>query len=264
MSNKKVRKKMVEINKIKIDFSKVNAVPYCEGDIAGLRSVAHMIPAGSSVEFPADCGYYHIIVKTIGEAVFTTNGKDYSDNGKLSFVPAPDKSLIVRAVTDTFMMEFCFDTKPEDAEDLKSFGTEFPVFVPYQQSIQYIDPNKSEKTISRMMIPHKIIPRFTMGSVESYGYDMVRPHAHPMLDQLFYSFPENKMDLLIDGVRYPMGNNEIMHIPLGSNHGVEVTGDDHLHYMWIDVMPDQEAGLKRLDFSHRPTGLNRDFENERK
>ncbi|MGM9682345.1 MAG: AraC family ligand binding domain-containing protein [Eubacteriales bacterium] len=254
---------MVEINKIKIDFSNVSAAPYCDGDISGLHPRAYMIPAGNSVEFPAECGYYHIIVKTLGQAVFTTDGKDYSCEERLSFVPAPDKSLTVRAVTDTFMMEFRFDTKPEDAEDLKNFGTEFPVFVPYQQSIQYLDPHKSQKTISRMMIPHKIIPRFTMGSVESFGYDIVNPHAHPMLDQLFYSFPENKMDLLIDGERYPMGSNEIMHIPLGSNHGVEVTGEDHLHYMWIDVMPDQAAGLKRLESSHKPTGLNRAFESER-
>ena len=114
------------------------------------------------------------------------------------------------------------------------------------------------------MIPHEIIPRFTIGSVESYGYDLVRPHAHPMLDQFFFSFPENDMEVIIDDEKYNMKGNVIMHIPLGYNHGVEVTGDRHMHYMWIDFMPDKEAGLKRLNFSHRPTGTVRDFANEDK
>ena len=115
-----------------------------------------------------------------------------------------------------------------------------------------------------MTIPHRVIPRFAIGSVENYGPDIVRPHAHPMLDQFFFSFPENDMDVIIDDEKYNMKGNVIMHIPLGSNHGVEVTGDRHMHYMWVDFMPDKEAGLKRLNFSHRPTGTVRDFANEDK
>ena len=122
-----------------------------------------------------------------------------------------------------------------------------------------LDPYKSQKTISRMMIPHEILPQFSMGSVETWGDDLVKPHTHPMLDQLFFNFPENDMDVLIDGTAYPMGGDMILHIPLGSDHGVNVDGNRHLHYMWIDVMPDQEKGLGRLNRTHKPTGLNRSF-----
>ena len=63
----------------------------------------------------------------------------------------------------------------------------------------------------------------------------------------------------LDGTAYPMGGDMILHIPLGSDHGVKVDGNRHLHYMWIDVMPDQAKGLERLNRTHKPTGLNRSF-----
>ena len=152
----------------------------------------------------------------------------------------------------------------EDKKLLEEYKTEFPVVQDYAASIQYVDPNKSEKTISRMMIPHKIIPRFAIGSVESYGYDYVKPHSHPMLDQFFFSFPENNMYVIINGEKFPMEGNMILHIPLGADHGVEVTGSSHMHYMWIDFLPDNEAGLKRLDDRHKPTGTMRNLEKEDK
>ena len=72
------------------------------------------------------------------------------------------------------------------------------------------------------------------------------------------------MLLIINGEKIPMAGNEIVHIPLGADHGVEVTGTDHMHYMWIDFLPDNEAGLKRLDERHKPTGTVRDLEKEDK
>ena len=257
------------MSEVKIEYVDVakggtESIELCKGEINGARPVHHKIEAGESLEFAAGAGYYHILILLDGSTVYTTDGKAYAFDGRTTFVPAPDKSLTVLAKTTTRILEIQWDEEEGDAADLVEYKTVFPVIVPYQESIQYIDPNKSEKTISRMMIPHEIIPRFTIGSVESYGYDLVRPHAHPMLDQFFYSFAENDMEVIIDGEKYNMKGDGIMHIPLGSNHGVEVTGDRHMHYMWVDFMPDKEAGLKRLNFSHRPTGTVRDFANEDK
>jgi quercetin dioxygenase-like cupin family protein len=240
------------------------SVELCKGEINGARPVHHKIVSGDSMSFGAGVGYYHILILLEGEAVYATNGKEYHFSERTTFVSDPKKDLSVSALKDTRILEIQWDEEDGDEADLKEYKTVFPVVVPYQDSIQYIDPNKSEKTISRMMIPHEIIPRFTIGSVESYGYDLVRPHAHPMLDQFFYSFAENDMEVIIDGGKYNMKGDEIIHIPLGSNHGAEVTGDRHMHYMWVDFMPDKEAGLKRLNFSHRPTGTVRDFANEDK
>ncbi len=254
----------VVLEQIDVTRKEDRVVELCKGDIVGARPFHYTLAEGSSYEFKANAGYYHILVLVDGTAEFSTDGKDFTFDTRVSFVPAPDKALVVKAKTCVQLLEVQWDIFPEDEEDIKAYKTEFPVAIPYQESIQYIDPNKSEKTISRMMIPHEIIPRFTMGSVESYGYDLVRPHAHPMLDQFFFSFPENDMDVIIDDEKINMKGNVILHIPLGSNHGAEVTGSNHMHYMWIDFMPDKEAGLKRLNFSHRPTGTVRDFENEDK
>ena len=254
----------VKIEYVDVETKGTRSVELCRGEINGARPVHHKIDAGDSMEFSANVGYYHILILIEGTAVYETDGKEYRFDGRTTFVSAPDKSLTVKAETNTEILEIQWDVQEGDDADLIEYKTVFPVVVPYQESIQYIDPNKSEKTISRMMIPHEIIPRFTIGSVESYGYDLVRPHAHPMLDQFFYSFPENDMEVIIDDEKYNMKGNGIMHIPLGSNHGVEVTGPRHMHYMWVDFMPDKEAGLKRLNFSHRPTGTVRDFANEDK
>lgn len=254
----------VEFQYVNVNKEGTHSVELCEGEINGARPVHHKIAAGDSMTFGANAGYYHILILLEGNAVFTTDGKEYSIEGRTTFVADPKKELVVNAKADTRILEIQWDEQEGDAKDLEEYKTVFPVVVPYQESIQYIDPNKSEKTISRMMIPHEIIPRFTIGSVESYGYDLVRPHAHPMLDQFFYSFAECDMDVIIDEGKYNMKGDAIIHIPLGSNHGAEVTGDRHMHYMWVDFMPDKEAGLKRLNFSHRPTGTVRDFANEDK
>lgn len=249
---------MVKIEKILTKAPGVSATGYLENEIAGLHPLAWTAEAGQTLSFNP-CGYYHILVLVTGKAVFESDGSTFTSDGKCTYVPAPDKALTVRAETDIYLMEFAFDKKETDTADIVKFGTKFPLAIPYQDSIQYIDPYKSQKTISRMMLPHEILPRFSMGSVETWGDDLVKPHTHPMLDQLFFSFPENDMDVLIDGSAYPMGGDMILHIPLGSDHGVKVDGSRHLHYMWIDVMPDQAKGLERLNRTHKPTGLNRSF-----
>ena len=254
----------VKLEVIDVSNRENRSLELCKGDIPGARPIHHTVMAGSSVDFAPNTGYYHILILVEGEADFLCAGETYRYDRRVSFVPAADQPLTVTALTDVQILEIQWDIFPEDAAMLEEYKTQFPVKVLYQDSIQYIDPNKSEKTISRMMIPQRIIPRFSMGSVESYGYDLVRPHTHPMLDQFFFSFPENDMLLVIDDERIPMKGNIITHIPLGSNHGAEVVDDNHMHYMWIDFMPDNELALKRLDFSHRPTGQWRDFAKERK
>ena len=249
-----------------VDVSRQEAasVELCKGEIPGARPVHHTIPKGQIKTFTGKCGYYHIIILIQGCADFVTSGRTDTYDTRLTYVPDSNENLTITAKTDVQLLEIQWDIFPEDAKMLSEYQTKFPVCVPYQDSIQYVDRNKSPKTISRMMIPQRVIPRFSLGSVESYGYDLVKPHSHPMLDQFFFSFPENDMDVLIDGAHIPMGGNMILHIPLGADHGVEVTGNRHMHYMWIDFMPDNELALKRLDSSHIPTGTVRSFDAEEK
>ena len=257
-------KTRVAMEKIDVTKKGNTETELCHGEIAGTRVVYYTVEAGSNRLFSGNAGFYRILVLIQGDCDFVTDGKTYNYSDRVTIVPAPDKDLTVNAKSDTVVLEIQWDEAPEDKDMLVEYKTEFPVIQLYSTSIQYVDPNKSEKTISRMMIPHKIIPRFAIGSVESYGYDYVKPHSHPMLDQFFFSFPENDMDVLINGEPINMLGNVIIHIPLGADHGVEVVEGKHMHYMWIDFLPDNELGLKRLDERHKVTGTMRSFDNENK
>ena len=249
-----------------IDVSNVKSrsLVMCDGEIPGATSIHVTVAQGDAFLLKADEKHYNIFILIEGNCFVNFSDKEMAFSERVTFVPAPEKDMTITAHTDVQLVQIVWDITSQDIELRAEYQTEFPVVEPYATSIQYVDPNKSEKTISRMMIPHKIIPRFAIGSVESYGYDLVRPHSHPMLDQFFFSFPENQMDVIINGEYIPMAGNEIMHIPLGADHGVEVRGNDHMHYMWIDFLPDNAEGLKRLDASHKPTGTVRDLEKEDK
>ena len=242
----------------------MRTLPMCTGEIPGASPYHITIPAGEVYRLPTDTAHYNIFILVEGQCGMESDGTHADFAERVTFVPAPEAEMTLTAVTDVQLVRIAWDITGIDVALRAEYGTKFPLIVPYATAIQYVDPNKSPKTISRMMIPHKMIPRFAIGSVESYGYDYVKPHSHPMLDQFFFSFPENKMNLIINGEFIPMGGNEIVHIPLGAEHGVEVTGIDHLHYMWIDFLPDNDAGIKRLDERHKPTGTMRDLEKEDK
>lgn len=254
----------VVMEKIDLSMRGNNEIELMKGEIANTRVFYYTIEAGSSKTFAANEGYYHILVLIQGDADLETDGKKYNYSERVTIVPSPEKESVIAVNTDAAVLEIRWNIADEDKALLEEYQTQFPVIKPYAASIQYVDPNKSEKTISRMMIPHRIIPRFAIGSVESYGYDYVKPHSHPMLDQFFFSFPENDMNVLINGEPIHMLGNEIIHIPLGADHGVEVTEDKHMHYMWIDFLPDNESGLKRLDDRHKVTGTMRSFDEEGK
>ncbi len=252
------------VEKIDTTVNEMRSLSMMAGEIPGASPNHITIPAGKTFTLAADPAHFHIFILIEGECTMVSGSVTTEFTERVTFVPAPEAVTTLTAKTNTQLLEILWDITDEDIKLRADYGTAFPHIQPYATSIQYVDRNKSPKTISRMMIPHKIIPRFSIGSVESYGYDLVKPHSHPMLDQFFFSFPENQMDLIINGEKIPMGGNEIVHIPLGADHGVEVTGTDHMHYMWIDFMPDNKAGLDRLESSHKPTGTVRDLEKEDK
>ncbi len=254
----------VQIFSLEADQSVTASRVLCEGMIQGATPINHTVKAGDTLVLEP-CGAYHILVLVAGRVIFRTAGKDYTWEERVTFVPALDQRCEIIAETGAQLLEIRWIMIESDYKLIEEYkdNTQWPYQQPYRTSIQYRDRNKSDKTISRIMLEQRHIPRFAMGSVESYGPDFVKSHDHPMLDQFFVSFPENDMFLLIDYEPYRMMGNEITHIPLGSNHGVDVTEKKHLHYMWIDFMVD-DTSMKRLDTSHIPTGVMRDFTDEQK
>jgi hypothetical protein len=70
---------------------------------------------------------------------------------------------------------------------------------------------------------------------ETTGPDQVAKHTHPMLEQLFLGLPGNDVSVMADSYETMFGENELLHIPLGSNHGVKVENGKTLHYIWVDL-----------------------------
>lgn len=229
------------------------------GLIPGATPFHHTVLAASSLVLEPG-KFHHILILISGDVEFVTDGNSYIFHERVSFVGNPKLPVEIKAITDCQLLEIRWDWKEGDDELAAEYKTQFPHIQIYRNAKQYTDRNKSQKTINRVMIEQRNIPRFCCGSVETYGVDAVKSHDHPMLDQYFFSFPENSMDVLIDFEPYHMNGNELLYIPLGSMHGVDVREGEHCHYMWIDFYPDNELALKRLDSSHIDTGKHVEFD----
>lgn len=228
------------------------------GCIPGATPYQHAVLAGSSLVLEPFNGH-HILILVGGDVEFVTDGNSYIFHERVSFVPNPKLSVEIKAITDVHLLEIRWDQKEGDDELAAEYKTQFPHIQIYRNAKQYRDRNKSEKTISRVIIEQRNIPRFCCGSVETYGIDSIKSHDHPMLDQYFFSFTENEMDVLIDFEPIRMKGNELLYIPLGAMHGVDVAEGQHCHYIWIDFYPDNDLALKRLDSSHIDTGKHVEF-----
>lgn len=221
-----------------------------QGEIKGADILSYRLSQGENVFFSPrnDCVRIFILIE--GGVEFLTDGGTFFFKERTFFVPDPEKGLSVRAAGNPHFLELRWDVSEKDSSVMKSFSPRAPLVQPYAASPLYDDDTKSRKTLSRSIILQHVLPRICIGSVETEGPDRVDAHVHPHVDQLFYTFPENDMDLLIGGEHHPVGGNTLIHIPLGSSHGVEVAEGRRLHYIWIDFVIDDE-GFRYLDESHR-------------
>lgn len=106
---------------------------------------------------------------------------------------------------------------------------------PYKEAI------KSAKTVSRTILPQDIVPRLAMGTVETTGPDAVDRHRHPMLEQLFVGLRGNDCTVSAGEASVHFPPLSILHVPLGSVHGVEVSEGRKLRYVWIDCFANREG-----------------------
>jgi quercetin dioxygenase-like cupin family protein len=140
----------------------------------------------------------------------------------------------------------------EDLKDLAAHAAKqaAPYVRRFSECPTYGEAIKSAKTTSRTLLPKDVVPRMSIGTVETAGPDRVAPHAHPMLEQFFLGLDGNEIVVHADGEETPLGTYELLHIPLGSSHGAEVAEGKKLHYVWLDFFRDRE-GLKWLE-THQP------------
>lgn len=248
------------IKKFELDASEINrnVIAMLPDEIPGATVYYHSLNKRDEVQFIPSSTFIRVFFLCQGSITFIVKDKEFYYDEKAVFVAKPNQTVDILANDKTLMLEIQWELTDIEMMELVDNDTDFPVTAKYTDAVQYRDPFKSEKTISRAIIPQRIIPRFAMGSVETYGDDLIGQHEHPLLDQFFFSFPENDMILLLDDIEYPMAGNTLLHIPLGSNHGVKVMDNQCAHYIWIDFIFGEE-GNKYLDEVHKETGTKKEF-----
>lgn len=126
-----------------------------------------------------------------------------------------------------------------NTSELESVDKKLPMTIRYSEARTYKEDCKSEKTTSRMILEDGVIPRFALGSVETTGPDKVSEHTHPNVDQFFFSLPNSNSFLTVSEESLPFPEKTVMHIPLGSSHGVRVEDKNIMHYLWCDFYLDE-------------------------
>ena len=123
-----------------------------------------------------------------------------------------------------------------DRAELKKFpeNNAAPYVKRFSECAPYREAIKSPKTVSRTLLPENYVPRMAVGTVETTGPDTVGAHRHPMLEQLFLGLKDNDITVTADDAKANLTPFSILHIPLGSNHGVEVSAGKKLYYVWMD------------------------------
>jgi len=132
----------------------------------------------------------------------------------------------------------------QDQLDLKEFpieNTQKVYYAKFSDCQSYTEPIKSPNTISRTILPNKIIPRIAMGTVQTIGPDKVGAHEHPMLEQLFLGLSKNNCIVYADAAQINFLQHSVLHIPLGSTHSVSVEKDEVLYYVWMDFFLDKKG-----------------------
>ncbi len=226
------------------------------GEIPGASVLAHSLSSGDTLFYPGQQQFIRIFFLCDGSLSFEANSSVSAYSERAYFAAKPQDDITIRSDSPSTLLEIRWQLNESDLADLAEGNIKFPLTGAYKDAMQYRDFFKSETTISRAVIPQTFIPRFAMGTVEMKGDDLVGQHAHPLLDQFFFSFPENDMDLLIDCRICHMGGNTLLHIPLGSNHGVITRGNQKAHYLWIDCTPQdqKDEAVAYLNEVHKPTG----------
>lgn len=157
------------------------------------------------------------------------------------FIPGLKQEFsITGGKENLFYLEIEMVLTIKDLDILNKGQAHFPIYSIYAESRRYIESIKSEKTISRMILAEDIVPRLCIGSVETSGPDDVAAHKHPMLEQLFFGLKGNDVVVTANEAETRFLENDLLHIPLGSRHGVSVESGKALHYIWIDLFHSQE------------------------
>ncbi len=228
------------------------ATQVLQGEIGGLDTIFHAVGPGQTVQLQhsPDQGRVYLFTRGNGGASCGTETHQVAEVALWAPRHATSHS-VTAADTSLHFLELVVDLSATDLAELEQSADKLPLFISYSDCRRYSERIKSAKTISRTLLPEHTFPRLCVGSVETTGDDSVVAHEHPMLEQLFLGLQSNACMVHADDAEFFFGQDVLLHIPLGSRHGVDVQAPDKLHYVWIDLFKNRE-GMQWIVQEHIP------------
>ena len=213
-----------------------------------------LIPSGGEMKLEADEMNARLLLLFDSSCLIKFSDDSILVNEVAVFFHHPKDIVMVKASDENLcVLEMIIPMHTDEYKPLVSSGKS--LLFKYSESPVYNEDIKSEKTVSRTLLPSSIVPRLSIGSVYTIGEDRVAVHEHPMLEQFFLSLTENESTLIIDDRKYSFPSLSLVNIPTGSKHGVTVNEHHILHYLWIDVFFNQEE-MNYLEEHHIPLDHN--------
>jgi hypothetical protein len=229
-------------------WARVSLLP---GVIAGVETTYYVQGTGTKHSVLPRPGRGHVLLFTTGAGEVRVKGRVFEFSEIAAVCALGNPPLVIQTITAPLeYLEILVDVRDDEAATAPLHRAE-PFFICYSQCEGYTETIKSPRTVSRTIVPPKTIPRFCMGSVEAFGPDEVASHSHPMLEQLFFGLPGNACEVTADGEEAPLGGRALLHIPLGSWHGVRVNAGSRMHYIWMDFFRNEED-LAYIQDQHKP------------
>ena len=232
----------IELDKQELPYQKM----ILENEINGIH-VEHLAISGDkSRKEIIQKGKISIYLFFKGKGNVRIDDSNYEILEEAILVPQTKKEFIIQSrKNDTLhFLKVSTILTDQDRKDLKQFpkeNTKQTYFSNFVDCEAYTEAIKSPKTVSRTVLPNKIVPRIAMGTVETTGPDKVDAHEHPMLEQLFLGLARNDVIVYADEAEKDFPAYSVLHIPLGSSHSVEVAENKYMYYMWMDFFRDKEG-----------------------
>jgi hypothetical protein len=235
-----------EFNMQMTENSQIFREDVLNGEIAETQ-IKHVAYAGPIVESVVLAeGYVHMFLFIKGTGILKADTLTFPLESETIAIPSAYKELSFEVgENDTLhYLQFVKKLSPEDLEDLKTFPDENKYdiyFTRFSDCEAYTEKIKSPNTVSRTVLPANILPRVSLGTVETQGPDAVGAHEHAMLDQLFLGLTNNDVTVHADDVSAHFTEYSLLHIPIGSSHWVTVEENKTMYYLWMDFFLSREG-----------------------
>ena len=208
-----------------------------QNEIEGV-SVDYIATKGILIKEKATTEFYNVLLSLGGTASIKVNEHSYEVEGNY-IVKIPYNTPYEINIGEGNEFYFLVIKKQLDEKDKTVISSEQEkhnslYLKSFSECVVYKEEIKSAKTLNRMILPERLVPRVCIGTVETTGPDEVGAHQHPMLEQLFLGLYECSCTCYADSASVNLVENMILHIPLGSTHSVSVDEGKKLSYIWMD------------------------------